>query len=476
MAAITSQPSFQILICLIQVWTIKDPKKAMEEPSSPRLITEVEDIEIVDSYRKLIGTASVKFPRGTVVKKTITEVNKQEVSEANIVSASIDKGVLVTTRTDSKLAEPSDFNLGDRIKIMIGYTTDPKIASLAKVDGDGKSLHNDTNKLAEYKKHLKVMFDGYITKCSVSSPIELKCENLASMLKKISCPRVIASKNMTVNDFLSDKGKWKLLEKSFLKLHPDTEACDINIGKVSLTPDLTVADVLTEWAKYKVFAYVKYNNEEPCIAVGRSYFSNVGKDSVIREDSSEIPKILFNYHVSDNGLTLMDTDKDFLAVEATSLESNSKFYHITIRKNPDYDSTNIDSKRWQVLNETKMSKKAQKAGATVLKKSKDKIDLSQYTIIPYMSRKIGISHDDLLNEAIKYFESYNMNGIEGSLTLFGDLALKSGTKVELVDDRYLQKNGYYLVDEVTTKFGVEGYRQTIKLPYLIAKKKDDNKK
>lgn len=476
MAAIELQPSFHILICLIQIWKPADLSKPMEEPSSPRLITEVEEIEIVDSYRKLIGTASIKFPRGTVLKKTITEVNKQEASEKKYISDNVDKGVLVvTTKTDSKLAETSDFHIGDRVKIMLGYTDDPKIAALAKVDENGKSLYNDRNKLSEYKDHLTTMFDGYITKCSISTPIELKCENLASALKKISCPKVTASKNMTVNDFLSDKGKWKLLKNTGLKLHPYTESCDINIGKVSLTTDLTIADVLTEWGKYKVFAYVKFNNGEPCIAVGRSYFSSVGKDSVIRDDSSDITKILFNYHVADNGLTLMNTDKAFLAVEATSLENNSKFYHVTIRKNPQYDSKNPDSKMWQVLNETTISKKAQKAGATVLKRSKDKIDLSRYTIIPYMSRKIGISHDDLIVEAVKYLETYNANGIDGTLTLFGDLRIKSGMKVELIDDRYPQKNGYYLVDEVVTKFGTEGYRQVIKLPYLIAKKENGKK-
>ena len=477
MTAIQNQPSFHIMICLIQIWELDDANKPMDEPKSPRLITEVENLEIVDSYRKLIGTASVKFPRGTVIKKTVTELNINDVANNRKVSAIMsDNGVLITTRTDSKKAETCDFKVGNRIRIMLGYTTDPAIASLSKIDKNGKSVHNDPNKLAEYKKHLFTMFDGYIVKCSIDTPIEIKCENLASGLKKISCPKVIASRNMTVNDFLSDNGKYKLLKNSGLKLHPDTEQCDINIGKVNLNSDLTVADVLTEWRKYKVFAFVKDFNGEPCIAVGRSYFSNVGKDSVIRDDSSEIPQILFDYHVAENGLTLMNTDKNFLAVEATSLDTNDRFYHITIRKNLDYDSSNPDSKKWQVLNETTISKKARKLGATILSKSSDKVDLSRYTVIPYMSRKIGISHDELLEEAIKYFESYNMNGIEGSLTLFGDLHLNSVTKVELVDKRNPEKNGYYLVDEVVTKFGTQGYRQTIKLPYLIAKKKQNNDK
>lgn len=476
MAAVKGQPSFHILISLIEIWNMKDPKKPMAEPESPLRITEVESIQIDDSYRKLIGTASVKFPRGTVIKKTITTLNEQE--NANKVSATVDDaGVLITTRTDSKVASVADFKVGQRIRIYLGYTEDPTISALTKLDANKKSIFNDSDKLKKYKEKLKIMFEGYITKCSIDTPIEIQCENLASGLKKITCPKVTAKKNMTVNDFLADNGKYKLLKNSGLSLHPETKSCEINIGKVNLTSDLTVADVLTEWSKYKVFAFVKFNGDTPYIAVGRSYFSNPGKDSVLNysDNKSDIPEILFDYHVANNGLTLMNTDKDFLAVEATGLDKYDKFYHITIRKNPDYDSSKKGSKKWQVMNETKLSKKAMKLGATPLTKSKDRVDLSKYTVIPYMSRKIGITKEALLQEAIKYFESYNMNGIEGQLTLFGDLNLKTAQKVQLTDKRHPAKNGYYLVDEISTTFGTGGYRQTIKLPYCIAKIKSEDK-
>lgn len=476
MAAVKGQPSFHILISLIEIWDMKDPKKPMAEPESPLRITEVESIQIDDSYRKLIGTASVKFPRGTVIKKTITTLNEQE--NADKVSATVDDaGVLITTRTDSKVASVTDFKVGQRIRIYLGYTEDPTIAALTKLDASKKSIFNDSDKLKKYKEKLKIMFEGYITKCSIDTPIEIQCENLASGLKKITCPKVTAKKNMTVNDFLADNGKYKLLKNSGLSLHPETKSCEINIGKVNLTSDLTVADVLTEWSKYKVFAFVKFNGDTPYIAVGRSYFSNPGKDSVLNysDNKSDIPEILFDYHVANNGLTLMNTDKNFLAVEATGLDKDDKFYHITIRKNPDYDSSKKGSKKWQVMNETKLSKKAMKLGATPLTKSKDRVDLSKYTVIPYMSRKIGITKEALLQEAIKYFESYNMNGIEGQLTLFGDLNLKTAQKVQLTDKRHPAKNGYYLVDEISTTFGTGGYRQTIKLPYCIAKIKSEDK-
>lgn len=476
MAAVKGQPSFHILISLIEIWDMKDPKKPMAEPKSPLRITEVESIQIDDSYRKLIGTASVKFPRGTVIKKTITTLNERE--NANKVSATVDDaGVLITTRTDSKVASVADFKVGQRIRIYLGYTEDPTIAALTKLDASKKSIFNDSDKLKKYKEKLKIMFEGYITKCSIDTPIEIQCENLASGLKKITCPKVTAKKNMTVNYFLADNGKYKLLKNSGLSLHPETKSCEINIGKVNLTSDLTVADVLTEWSKYKVFAFVKFNGDTPYIAVGRSYFSNPGKDSVLNysDNKSDIPEILFDYHVANNGLTLMNTDKDFLAVEATGLDKDDKFYHITIRKNPDYNSSKKGSKKWQVMNETKLSKKAMKLGATPLTKSKDRVDLSKYTVIPYMSRKIGITKEALLQEAIKYFESYNMNGIDGQLTLFGDLNLKTAQKVQLTDKRHPAKNGYYLVDEISTTFGTGGYRQTIKLPYCIAKIKSEDK-
>lgn len=471
-------PSFHIPICLIQIWDLVDPTKPLAEPTNVRMITEVENIEIEDSYKELIGTASVRFPRGTVIKKTITEVTRDQ--DVSRVTATVeDTGVLITTRADSKKAEVTDFKVGSRIRIKLGYTTNPKIAALAQVDSEGKSIHNDTNKLTEYQSHLATMFDGYITKCSLEFPIELHCENLASGLKKKSCPDRMY-KNVTVNDMLAANGGTKgcaaLLKDTGLDLHPDTAKCNINVGDIKLNSYLTVADILTGWSKYKVYSFIKYNGTTPCIAVGRTYFSNAGDDSILKltKTTDKIPKILFNYHVAKNNLTSLAIDKKFLAVEATCLDSNDKFYHITIRPNPAWSEDKPNVEKWDICNEVKISKKAMEMGARVLGKSTQKVDLSTYTIVPYMSRNLKISHDQLLKEAIKYYEEFNMNGIEGTLTLFGDLALKSGMQVELVDELYPYKNGRYIVEEVTTTFGVNGYRQKISLPYCIERTKPKN--
>ena len=473
MAAIPGQPSFHILICLIEIWDLEDPTNPLAEPdpNKVRLITEVENIEIEESYRKLIGTASIKFPRGTIIKQTRTELNGKEY-DSKINAIIDDTGVLLTTRTTSKKAEVADFKVGSRIRIRLGLTEHPQIAALTKVDKDGKSIHNDTDKLNKYKKALTTMFNGYITKCSIDTPIEIECENIASGLKKKACQPVKAKKNMTVNDFLADDGEYKLLKDTGLELHPKTKECDINIGKVNLSKDLTVADVLTEWGKYKLYSFIKEENGKAYVVVGRSYFSNAGKDSIINFESqkSDTAEILFSYHVANNGLKLMNIDKKFLAIEATGVDKQDKFYKITIRQNPNWDGKSSNDK-WQVMNETKLSKKAMKLGATKLTDTKTRVDLSTYTVRPYMSRKMGISHDELLEEAIKFFESYNMNGIEGNLTLFGDLAIRTGSDVRLKDELHPQKNGRYFVDEVHTTFGTGGYRQRIQLPYCITRDK-----
>ena len=62
------------------------------------------------------------------------------------------------------------------------------------------------------------------------------------------------------------------------------------------------------------------------------------------------------------------------------------------------------------------------------------------------------------------------------VTLFGDLALNTAVQVELIDDRNPSKNGVYIVDEVVTKFGTEGYRQTISIPYRIKGNKTEEDK
>lgn len=486
------QPGFHILISLIEIWTPKDKRKPNEsvDESNIMRICEVEQVEIEESYKKLVGTASVRFPRGTVIRRTIwgkPEDREQEDEEGNkydpfkAVTASVsESGVVETVRTETSVASTDIFKVGQRIKIYLGYTTDPQIAELAKTGGTGKTIYNDKDSRTKYKnsfgfdsakKYTNLMFDGFITKVSLDTPIELECENLASVLKTITCPKV-KLKKCEVKDFLGEKGSYKMLQDTGLILHPDTAGMDFGLGAVELSTDLTVADVLMEWSKYGLFCYVSDYNGQPAIQIGRAYFSNPGKDSILNANTTSQPvPIYFDYHVANNGLGLTSSDKDFLAVGAKGIDSDDKFINITVLRNPKFDPTKDESDtnpKYRYVNETKLSKKALKAGKRYLTDApNDKVDMKLYTKIAFVSKKAPVTKEQLAEEAIKYLEGFNMTGIEGSLSLFGDLCLRTAQQVELIDNRYPGKNGIYLVEEVHTTFGVDGFRQRISLPYCI---------
>ena len=81
------QPGFHILISLIEIWTPKDKKKPNGDVDGDIMrICEVEEVEIEESFKKLVGTAAVRFPRGTVIRKTITTNSAQQDGDFNKVT------------------------------------------------------------------------------------------------------------------------------------------------------------------------------------------------------------------------------------------------------------------------------------------------------------------------------------------------------------------------------------------------------
>ena len=326
-----------------------------------------------------------------------------------------------------------------------------------------------------YNGVLKNMFDGYITGYNSDSTLEIQCENMAYKLKLKQAPHFeTPAKGTTVNEVL--EGKYNILKDTGFRIHSDTKRFEIHIGKVKVTDNFTVADILSEWSKYKVYCFLKYDADDdgaiPSIAVGRPYSSSKAQP-VFPEDESTGPyRIYFNEHVAQSNLKVVKTDPKFLAVTGKALGTDEKFFEVTVRMNPEYDPATPGSKEFQTVNATQISKKTHKVtGNTTASgaKTRTKVDLSTYTIVPYMSPHVGINSDRLVEETTEYFRNYNLNGITGNVTVFGDFGLSPAVQVELIDYRNPSKNGVYLVEEVTTTFGVGGYRQQLSIPYKIRK-------
>jgi hypothetical protein len=433
-----------VLCCKITIGDA-DPEKPIII-KNPVEITEVEEIEINESYKELIGTAKLKFPKGTVFKSTVLGAVTLEGKEATRITTEImQDGVIIEKRNTQSAVDETTFKIGQRINIKLGYNG-----------------------------VFKNMFDGYITSYNSDSRFEIGCENMAYKLKLKQAPKFETPTSGTkVNDVLGDK--YGLLKDTGFSIHSDTKQFDIQIGKIKVTDNFTVADILSEWSKYRVYCFLKYDantpDEMPAIAVGRPYSSSKNQPA-FPNDNPEPFKIHFNCHVASNDLKILKTDPKFLAVTGKALGADEKFFEATVRLNPEYDPTKPGSREFQTVNATQVSKKSHKlTGNTTAKgaDTKTKVDLSTYTVVPYMSPNMKITSDKLVEETIEYFKNYNLNGITGSLTLFGDFGLPPAVQVELIDERNPSKNGVYLVEEVTTTFGTNGYRQKITLPYKIRK-------
>lgn len=434
--------TLDILCCRITIGDA-DPSNPMAI-NHPVVLTEVQDIEIVETYKKLISTARVVFPKGTVYKSTIIGNATLEGKDASRITTEVmQDGVVIEKNSVQSAVDKDTFKTGQRINIKLGYNG-----------------------------VLKNMFDGYITAYNSDSLFELRCENMAYKLKLKQAPKFETPLVTKVNDVLGSK--YDLLKDTGFGIHSETKRFDINIGKIKTIDNFTVADVLSDWSKFKVYCFLKYDEGSPDtmprIAVGRPYSSSKAQPSFPGSDNEAPYKVHYNYHVAESNLKVLKVDPKFLAVTGKALGTDEKFFEVTVRLNPDYDATKAGSKEFQTINATQISRKTHKlTGNTTAEGAgtKTKVDLSTYTVVPYMSQNMRIDSDKLVEETIAYFRNYNLNGITGTVTLFGDYGLPSAVQVELVDDRNPSKNGVYIVEEVKTTFGVKGYRQVIKLPYKI---------
>lgn len=434
--------SLDVLCCQIRIGDA-DERNPMKI-TNPILLTEVQSIEINESYKKLINTAKVVFPKGTVFRSTLLGSTTLEGKDASRITTEImESGIIIEKRSNQATLDKDTIKVGQRINIKIGYNG-----------------------------VLKNKFDGYITEYNSESLFEAKCENMAYKLKLAQAPKFETSQSTKINDVLGEK--YGLLKGTGFEIHSETKSFDIDIGKIKVTDNFTVADILLNWSKYKVYCFLKYDenspDDMPRIAVGRPYSSVKSQPSFPGSEDIVPFKIYFDYHVAASELKVVKVEPKFLAVRAQALGSDEKFFEATVRLNPDYDPAQTGSKEFQTINATQISKKSHKitgnitaAGAA----TKTKVDLSTYTVIPYMSPNMRINSDTLVEEAIEYFKSYNLNGVSGSITLFGDFGLSTAVQVELIDKRNTSKNGIYIVEEVTTSFGTQGYRQKITLPYRL---------
>ena len=112
--------TLDVLCCRITIGDA-DPANPMAI-QNPVILTEVQEIEIVETYKKLIGTAKVIFPKGTVYKSTIIGNATLEGNDASRITTEImEDGVIIEKRNSQATVGKDTFKTGQRINIQLGY-------------------------------------------------------------------------------------------------------------------------------------------------------------------------------------------------------------------------------------------------------------------------------------------------------------------------------------------------------------------
>lgn len=515
-----------ILVCRIKTWKAKN-KQWFDIPTEDCLIIrECESIEVTHSSRQLIGTAVLHFPRGTIIEKRLPNANvsvdsgnmdgSRVAKDASTATANgdfveysmqqqklgqtptteiptqkelvsldgtqVDAGLRQINQTSKEkiLLSPNDFTIGNRIEIYCGY---------AYSDSEFKQMQKDTSIVPN---NMEMVFTGFITKCSVSTPLEVECEDMAHVLKTVNTSDITEKGKMTIKDFLDDSGRFHLLKGSGISLSPSVLTDTIEVAKFHISSQLTVADVLKEWENCGINSYMEYNTDgTSTLRVGRIYYAGLGGGALPTKDKryltynekNQYNIIQFDWDVANDNLSLAHTDKTYLAVKAVGRDKDGKFFGFTLRKADGSDEFAIsnDDETWSIVNQKKIvpKKGRRKKDGTMGKapkgtttKSLNRVDLSDYNVVSYISQTVNCTEAQLKEEAKTYWSKYVPNGVSGSLTIFGDLNVQPSDIVGLIDPRQPQKNGYYVVESVSTKFGTDGYRKELKIPYKVGNFKD----
>lgn len=489
-----------VMVCQIYVWHASQNDNSNAPAGT--LFTEVSNIEINQSYKNLVDSATIEIPRGAIISKTIeTDHADMQVKTGNLTNQKAetnmressgrgqllspgdsslsaggstlsmegnrdDIGFVDMKRREERLINENDFAVGSRVEIRLGY-----------VNQSGNEPDDpDEDVFARARRGenlgLDVCFRGFVKSCTSTTPLKINCEGMGSKLMKVRCPNHPAKGNYTINDLFKAGGKFDLLKGTGIKLSPITEEMDINVGKINMSTNVTVADLCKELSRCGLITFI---DQEGNLRIGRTLYSGTKtenrKQYITYSKNNDVKIIQFDWDVASDNLQISKIDKNFLAIKAQAWKFGSDgknhLMRVTVRK------ANKDTRGGEggflFSNEHygELKKKKKKVNGTK-NSNKNFSELDNYTIVPYISPNRNITMTELKEEAKSYFRKYSTTGISGSISIFGDKLIYPSECVMLIDPRLQEKNGLYLVESVTTIFSASsGFRRELKLPYKI---------
>lgn len=321
-----------------------------------------------------------------------------------------------------KLSSKITFNEGQASEIVYTFVNDVKIKSTwsqltdtakitipKNIQLEGKDIAIGTNPVFKrgdtvkielgYDDNLREVFNGYLTKVFLKKPIELECEDKMYALKKHICP-----------DLSYSSVDVKTLVNALnlpVKYEFNQEQ---NLGKVRISNKATGAFVLEFLRKeFSIYSFFQDN----ILRIGRPYYQGTPKNHVFGMEKNVI----------SDSLEFVNSEDAPIKVRAYGIRSS-------------------DNKKVEAFYPSEGSP--------------GELHTVKVDNLP--------TTRDYYNLAKRHYETQQFTGYRGSFTTFGAPLVKHGDSVTLQSEAFPERNtGKYLVKEVDLSFGVNGYRQEIKL-------------
>lgn len=302
---------------------------------------------------------------------------------------------------------------GDKIKISVGYFYDNMNG------GDETLIMNDR-------------FVGYIARIKNRVPFEIECEDEMWKLKQIKAPnKLFRGSEYTVQKMIEE-----LLKGTGIKVVDGVNgSIQTSIGDFR-TQNETVAQVLDRLRK-EGNLYCYFRNEELRCS-GIVYYP---------QDRNEV---VFEFQENIISDSLEYTRKEDISV---AVKAHAEFIENGTGLNND-NTRKTQRKRLEVM--------VSKDG--VLTKSAADNFQGDIISIPVIG---ATTEEYLIKKAKEYLPKFYYTGFKGSLVTFLQPFVRHGDAAIIRDKVLPERNGTYLIKQVTTTFGLSGGRQTIQLHLRI---------
>ena len=335
-----------------------------------------------------------------------------------------------------------------------------------------------------------LMFQGYVSEVSNTSPATVKLEDGMYLLKQKVVNGIYTHpdstkenpKDVRLSDFIS-----KILEGTGVDLHPSVAetADEITFGKYFHAKQSTVARVMKDIQDRGLSVFFEAGK----LIIGRTYFDSTLTPhiSTISNPNYDPPKINNEINVPKGGNKLKTTtmNKKRNMVTVQRFIGNSRILQLNVALDPSktedvfipvaiHDSLNKKADKTAIKNLSDWLVK--EYGGNVDTSGYSQVTATMDTTEKTLDKTVLANYKPVVDEMFEYgkdmFWKYFDSGLSGDITTFGDFGLHSAQSVDILDPRNPEVNGEFLITGVETDWGFNtGYRQKLSVGIKI---KDHN--